>query len=104
MTLQIIVIMADKLISEKTEELLFVRNEAGEYRGWKLELLVETLTKVEEKYILCRVCQGLLRKACLFDNKGEQELRCHLCLPENADVEEANLYQESVDEIHVRII
>ena len=93
-----------ELVSDNREELLFVRNEAGEYRGWKRELLVEKLTKVEEKYLLCRVCQGLLRKACLFENQGEQETRCNLCLPENTAVDEAHMNQESVNERYVNIL
>ena len=86
------------LVTDRVKELLYVRNEDGEFRGWKRELLGGKLTKIEEKYILCKVCQGLLKEACLFDNEGEQELRCHLCLPENTVRVEANLYQESVNE------
>ena len=91
-------------LSERIKEYLFVKNEDGNYRGWRGDLLMGKISKIEKKFLFCFVCQGLLREACFFiNNANKQELRCSVCLP-NKDVmvKRAKINQASVNEKHVR--
>ena len=89
------------LITNEVKELIFVKLD-GSYRGWRTELLVEEIAKVEQRLLLCKVCQGLLREASLFENEGKQELRCSLCLPKNVVTQKQFIIQESINEKTVR--
>ena len=71
----------------------------GRDRGWKVELLVEQLTsKLEELFLICSYCNGLMRDACLLLKEGEQELRCFVCIPEGVTWQHAQMNSEAVDE------
>ena len=91
----------EPLLPDEIKELAFVKSEDGSYKGWKRELLVEKIAKTEEKLLLCKVCNGLLREASLFENEGKQELRCSLCLPENIPTQRQCIIQESINEKNV---
>ncbi|KAI6646450.1 TNF receptor-associated factor 4-like [Oopsacas minuta] len=65
-------------MAENLEDLVYVKTQEGDYRGWRVDLLVENLSgKVEEELLRCNICDGLLREACLFQG----ELRCRVCIP-----------------------
>ena len=72
---------------QDTEELLFVSRQDGDvtkYGGWKLELLVEEIVSVsEQKLLLCTLCKGLLRDACVVTllPGGKKQVRCQTCTP-----------------------
>ena len=87
--------------SEEIEGLVYKRLE-GRYRGWRVELLEGKLTsKVEEKFLLCSYCSGVMRDACLLEGEGKQELRCLVCIPEGIAPlipEPALMSRESVNE------
>ncbi|KAI6661218.1 TNF receptor-associated factor 4-like [Oopsacas minuta] len=72
--------MAEKLTdSEGREDLVYIKTEDGSYRGWRVDLLIDPLSnKMEEKFLLCSTCKGMLRDACLY----EGFLRCGVCIPE----------------------
>ena len=89
-------------LSDDLSALLCVRRGDASYGGWRSDLLTDVLHKGEERFLLCKACQGLLRDACLLINEGKQEFRCSVCLPKNVTVQRAQINQESVNEKHVR--
>ena len=68
-----------------TEEFLFVSRQDGDittYGGWKVELLVEEIVSVsEQKLLLCTLCKGMLRDACVVNLYGKKQVRCKTCIP-----------------------
>ena len=85
-------------LSETLKALMLVRFEDGRYGGWRTGLLVDKMSKFEKKFLLCALCQGLLREAQIYEIESKQEFRCSSCLANNAPVVEAQLNQRSVDE------
>ena len=84
--------------SEEIEGLVYKRLE-GRYRGWRVELLEEQLTsKLEERFLLCSYCSGVMRDACLLEREGKQELRCLVCVPEGIPWQPVEMSRESVNE------
>ena len=68
-------------ISDNINDLVYVRSTDG-YRGWRVDLLAEKLKgSLEEKFLLCRACGGLLREANGIIIERKQELRCFACNP-----------------------
>lgn len=69
------------------QNLLFVSRQDGNvtrYGGWKKELLVEDiLSSCEEKLLLCTLCEGVLRDACVVNLDQKKQARCRYCLPAN---------------------
>ena len=101
--------MAESTQSIETEgyidELLFVKNSGidGCYGGWKRELLIEKITSnAEERLLLCTLCKGMLRDACVFEVKFQKkEARCDLCIPREHQTElkkKAELIRSVIDE------
>ena len=90
--------MQSKELPDRIMDLIFLKWEDGSYRGWRRCLLVEKLAKIEEKFIVCSLCQGLLRGACLVRKDTKQELRCYACIPQFATLHKAQLNQTSVNE------
>ena len=71
----------------------------GGYRGWRVELLVEQITnKMEEKFLLCSYCSGLMRDACLLEKEGKQEVKCFVCIPEGVTWQPALMNREVINE------
>ena len=70
---------------QDTEELLFVSRQVGDvtrYGGWKIELLVEEIVSVsEQRLLLCTLCKGMLRDACVVTLEGKKQPRCQTCIP-----------------------
>ena len=62
--------------SVERDALLYVMSENSKPMGWRIDLLVEKISK--EQLLSCSCCNGLLRDACFY----EEELRCGLCIPE----------------------
>ena len=84
--------------SEEIEGLVYKRLE-GRYRGWRVELLEEQLTsKVEERFLLCSYCSGIMRDACLLEREGKQELRCLVCIPEGIPCDTLEMNREVINE------
>ena len=103
--------MAETTQSIETEgyidELLFIKNFHIDrndcYGGWKRELLVEKITSsAEERLLLCTVCTGMLRDACVFVVKFQKkEARCDVCIPRGHQAElkmKAELVRSVIDE------
>ena len=84
--------------SEEIEGLVYKRLD-GSFRGWRVELLVEQITsKLEEKFLLCSYCSGLMRDACLLEKEGKQELRCLVCIPEGIPWQPVEMSRETINE------
>ena len=84
--------------SEEIEGLVYKRLE-GRYRGWRVELLEEQLTsKLEERFLMCSYCSGVMRDACLLKREGKQELRCLVCIPEGVAWKPVNMNREVISE------
>ena len=70
---------------QDTKELLFVSRQDGDvtrYGGWKIELLVEDIVSVsEQRLLLCTLCKGMLRDACVITLEGKKQPRCQTCSP-----------------------
>ena len=70
---------------QDTDELLFVSRRDGDitrYGGWKVELLVEEIVSVsEQKLLLCALCKGMLRDACVVTSYRKKQVRCRTCTP-----------------------
>ena len=77
-----------------TYELLFVsRQDRGvtRYSGWKIELLVEEIVSVsEQKLLLCTLCKGMLRDACVVTLDGKKQARCSVCVPSDIQFDALN--------------
>ena len=96
---------------QNTEHLLFVKTEKSgfvSYGGWKKELLVEEIITIsEEKLLLCTLCKGMLRDACVVVVNQKKEARCDACIPRHytADArKKAELVQSVIDEKLVIIL
>ena len=84
--------------SEDIEELVYKKLD-GSYRGWRVELLVEQITsKLEERFLLCSYCSGLMRDACLLEKEGKQELRCLVCIPDGIPWQPVEMSRETINE------
>ena len=82
-----------KEFSEKT--FLYVTSEDGSSKGWRIDLLVEKLSsKMEEKLLLCRCCNGMLRDACICNGA----LMCQVCIPEGTAWQPVLMNREIVNE------
>ena len=90
--------------SECVKVSLYVIRDDGSYGGWRTELLVEEITKIEAKFLLCNYCRGMLRDACLFEKDGKQELACSVCVPKDEIEIIAQLNRDSVLEREVSLI
>ena len=92
-------------VSEPNSEinkLVYVIRDDGSYGGWRTELLVEEISgKVEERFLLCNYCRGMLRDACLFEKNGKQELRCSVCIPKDVNKQRVQMNREAVNEKQV---
>ena len=79
--------MASKRVVDSRDQLLFkvtsINNEKLIFGGYKQEILVNSLKKVEREFYICTKCNGLMRNACEY---GEQETQvCESCVgKENA--------------------
>ena len=90
--------------SEEIEGLVYKRLE-DRYRGWRVELLEEQLTsKLEEKFLLCSYCSGVMRDACLLEMEGKQELRCLICIPDGIPWQPVEMSREAINEKIVSIV
>ena len=68
-------------ISENINDLVYVKCTDG-YRGWRVDLLAVKLeNSLDEKFLLCMECGGLLREASVIVTEEQLELRCFACNP-----------------------
>ena len=100
--------MAEKTsVSEPNSEinkLVYVTRDDGSYGGWKTELLVEKISsKIEEKFLLCNYCRGMLRDACFYEKDGKHKVACSLCIPKDVNKQIAQLNSETVNEKQVSL-
>ena len=95
------------------DKLLFVKKlsyiPGVDYGGWKKELLVEEIASVsEEKLLLCTLCKGMLRDACVVTVDQKKEAHCDVCVPRDyytADTRKiAELVRSVIDEKMVNIL
>ena len=90
-------------IETEISELVYVKRDDGSYGGWRRLLSVEEITgKIEEKFLLCSYCRGMLRDACLFEKDGKQELACSICVAKDENKIKAQLNRDSITEKEVR--
>ena len=94
--------IGDVTFTHEVNCLLYVCGSGVEYKGWKQELLVEKIrNKLEEMFLLCNGCRGVLRDACMIERDGKQELRCSVCVPDNVYASVAQMNREAVNEKQV---
>ena len=82
------------------ESLLYIHTEDG-FNGYRRELLITQLTPIEESYLVCIHCKGIMREAC-STNEGLLQV-CFLCI-ENQEGPYQNLVsaRKSVLELNVK--
>ena len=96
--------------NKNIEHLLFVKkvNNLVSYGGWNKELLVEKISSVsEEKLLLCTLCKGMLRDACVVTVNQKKEARCDVCIPPKYTAgtrKIAELVRSVIDEKMVNIL
>ena len=96
---------------QDTEELLFISRQDGHvtrYGGWKIELLVEKIISVsEQKLLLCTLCKGMLRDACVITLEGKKQARCNVCVPPDTIIDAINtadLIRSAIDDRMVKLL
>ena len=52
-----------------------VERRNGIYRGYRIDILKENLTDRDEMFLICGICEGIMREACLTSS-GEQFCSC----------------------------
>ncbi|KAI6647223.1 TNF receptor-associated factor 4 [Oopsacas minuta] len=62
------------------EQLLWIETSKNTFRGYKQDLLVNSLTEIEVEFYVCTECHGVMRNACQLGN--EQTPACELCVGE----------------------
>ena len=60
--------MACKLQLEQSNDLLYVKK-GNIYCGYRREYLAQNLTKVEERFVVCKICSGIMREASVSNGK-----------------------------------
>ncbi|KAI6647189.1 TNF receptor-associated factor 2-like, partial [Oopsacas minuta] len=61
-----------------------VRRQNGNLGGYRTDILVENISKTEMAALVCKRCQGILRKACFSATSGEHFCKCCKNLLEQA--------------------
>ena len=83
------------------EELMYVPINSDEenpkYGGLKKDLLVRDLSDLEEKYVVCSSCKGVLRDT-IFTDKG---YKCSTCVNKGEDKNTVGVDQAAIDSIEV---
>ncbi|KAI6647221.1 TNF receptor-associated factor 4 [Oopsacas minuta] len=63
---------------DSKEQLLWVETSKNTFRGYKQDLLVNSLTEIEVEFYVCTECHGVMRNACQIGK--EQTYACELCV------------------------
>ncbi|KAI6655458.1 TNF receptor-associated factor 4-like isoform X5 [Oopsacas minuta] len=74
----------DYLEPEIGKSLCRVRRQNGNLGGYRTDILVENISKTEMAALVCKRCQGILRKACFSATSGEYFCKCCKNLLEQA--------------------
>ncbi|KAI6647222.1 TNF receptor-associated factor 4 [Oopsacas minuta] len=63
---------------DSIKQLLWVETSKNTFRGYKQDLLVNSLTEIEVEFYVCTECHGVMRNACQIGK--EQTYACELCV------------------------
>ena len=85
--------MACKLQLDQSNDLLYVKKE-NIYCGYRREYLSQNLTKMEEGFVVCKVCSGIMREASISNGKTS-------CLVCSATPEQPNPVKDVQESIEV---
>ena len=95
--------MAAKLpnIPDNTDDLLYVKRVIkgkDKYCGYKMDYLAKNLTEMEEGFVVCKVCSGLMRDASLYNG----ETTCVFCSQVPDRLNAVNIVQDSVAQFEIK--
>ena len=68
------------LAIDNTNELLYINVKSGasrsqRYRGYRKDYIVRNLTELEDNYVVCPKCEGIMREAVVYSSN----ITCKLC-------------------------
>ena len=103
LVLQIIVMASKYSISnvpDNKNDLLYVKRSVrkGSYCGYKREYLAQNLTELEREMLLCKVCEGIMRKASLV----EEETTCLSCSETPNRLNAVKLVENCVNKLEIK--
>ena len=67
---------------DSNEQLMYVEVTKNTFAGYRRELLVYSLSEVEEDFYVCTECKGVMRNASTCLTGEEQNLVCEVCVKE----------------------
>ncbi|KAI6653408.1 TNF receptor-associated factor 4-like [Oopsacas minuta] len=96
--------MASKanILPDDTSELLFVkRSKVGvvHYCGYRREILLQNLNSVEEEFLMCKICLGVMRDAV---SCRDGETSCSVCCTSPLQSHSVNTVQISISKLIVK--
>ena len=89
--------MASKLQRDQSNDLLYVKK-GNVYCGYRREYLSQNLTKMEERYVSCKKCSGIMRKASL----SNEETSCLVCSETPKQPNPVKDVQESIETLGIK--
>ena len=89
--------MASNLQRDQSNDLLYVKK-GNVYCGYRREYLSQNLTKMEERYVSCKKCSGIMRKASL----SNEETSCLVCSETPKQPNPVKDVQESIETLGIK--
>ena len=89
--------MACKLEPDLTDDLLYVKK-GNVYRGYRREYLAQNLSKMEEGFVACKKCSGIMREASF--SKGETT--CSVCSKTQKKTNPVKAVQDSIKILEIK--
>ena len=85
---------------DSKEQLMYVEVTKNTFAGYKLELLVHSLSEIETDFYVCTECKGVMRNACQI---GEEEsLVCEVCVKEGVPSQSMRKSRKKILELQAK--
>ena len=69
-----------------------VKTRDGSYGGYKKDILTENLSDRDNEFLVCGICRGIMREACLNTSSGEQFCSCCEVRDPNSQIKRTNTF------------
>ncbi|KAI6658043.1 TNF receptor-associated factor 6-like [Oopsacas minuta] len=96
--------MAEKIdssIPDDVDQILYVEFESENqtsYRGYKFDYLAQNLTEMEQTFVFCPKCSGIIREACSIQDSN----LCLECCENEENPKPANMLRSSVSTLSIK--
>ena len=83
------------------DDLLYVKRSVGgkaKYCGYRREYVAQNLTEFEKEILICKVCEGIMKKASLVKGKTT----CQLCSETPNELNAVKLVENSVNKLEIK--